>query len=116
MKREAGFTLIEGLVATAVMMIIAGAVYSALTDAIHTTEGVTLLADTQENLRAGMNYVVRDLVQAGEGIPQGGITIPNSGGGTPVSSLNRPLPTGSTPTTFPPSSTVLPPISPAHPL
>jgi len=43
MKRQAGFTLIEVLVATAVMMIIAAPVYSALTNAIHTTEGVTLL-------------------------------------------------------------------------
>ena len=78
MKRQAGFTLIEVLVATAIMMIIAGSVYAALTNAIRTTEGVALLADTQENLRAGMNYVVRDIVQAGEGIPQGGIPIPAS--------------------------------------
>jgi prepilin-type N-terminal cleavage/methylation domain-containing protein len=116
MKREAGFTLIEVLVATAAMMIIGAAVYSALTDAIHTTEGVTLLADTQQNLRAGMNYVVRDLVQAGAGIPQGGITIPNSGGGTPTSALNRPLPPGSAPPTFPTSWTVLPAISPGYQL
>ncbi len=64
MKRQAGFTLIEVLVATAVMMIIAAAVYSALTNAIHTTEGVTLLADTQQNLRAGMNYLVHLLDRA----------------------------------------------------
>jgi len=114
MKRQAGFTLIEVLVATAVMMIIAGSVYAALSNAIRTTEGVTLLADTQENLRAGMNYVVRDIVQAGEGIPQGGITIPNSAG--PVSALNRPLPPGSTPSTFPTSWTVLPAISPGYQL
>src|SRR5437016_13586662 len=112
MKRQAGFTLIEVLVATAIMMIIAGSVYAALTNAIRTTEGVALLADTQENLRAGMNYVVRDIVQAGEGIPQGGIPIPNSAG--PVSALNRPLPAGSTPSTFPTSWTVLPAISPGH--
>src|SRR5947207_14011391 len=116
MKRQAGFTLIEVLVSTAIMMIIAGSVYAALTNAIRTTEGVALLADTQENLRAGMNYVVRDIVQAGEGIPQGGITIPNSGGGTPVSALKRPLPPGSTPPTFPTSWTVLPAISPGYQL
>ena len=114
MKRQAGFTLIEVLVATAIMMIIAGSVYAALTNAIRTTEGVALLADTQENLRAGMNYVVRDIVQAGEGIPQGGIPIPNSAG--PVSALNRPLPPGSTPSTFPTSWTVLPAISPGYQL
>src|SRR5207244_11733145 len=98
MKRQAGFTLIEVLVATAIMMIIAGSVYAALTNAIRTTEGVALLADTQENLRAGMNYVVRDIVKAGEGIPQGGIPIPNSAG--PVYEMNRQLPAGPTPFTF----------------
>jgi prepilin-type N-terminal cleavage/methylation domain-containing protein len=114
MKREAGFTLIEVLVASAVMLVIVAALYAALNDGIHTTEGVALLADTQQNLRAGMNYVVRDLVQAGEGIPQGGITIPNSGGASPVSSVNRPLPPGSSPATFPTSWTVLPAISPGY--
>jgi type II secretory pathway pseudopilin PulG len=116
MKREAGFTLIEELVATAVMMIIAGSVYAALIDAINATEGVTLLTDTQENLRAEINYVMWDLAQAGEGIPQGGIPIPNSGGGTPVSAVNRPLPPGSAPPTLPTSWTVLPAISPGLPV
>jgi hypothetical protein len=116
MKRQNGFSMIEALVATAMMMIIAGAIYTALADGINSTQGVTLIADTQENLRAGMNYVVRDLVQAGEGIPQGGITIPNSGGATPVSSLKRPVPIGSAVTTFPTTWTVLPAISPGYQL
>ena len=47
------------------------------------------MADTQQNLRAGLNYMVRDFIQTGEGIPLGGITIPNSGG---TSALNRPGP------------------------
>ena len=68
MKRQSGFTLVEVLVAMAVMTVILAVTLSILTDAIHTVEGVSLLADTQENLRAGMNYIVRDLVQAGEGI------------------------------------------------
>ena len=36
-------------------------------------------ASTQENLRAAMHFIVRDLTQAGEGIPQGGLTVPNTG-------------------------------------
>jgi prepilin-type N-terminal cleavage/methylation domain-containing protein len=76
MKRETGFTLLEVLVAMVVMLVIMAATLGALTDAIHATQGVTLMADTQENLRAGMNYIIRDLTQAGEGIPQNGITIP----------------------------------------
>src|SRR5271154_1234325 len=76
MKRQKGFSLIEVLIATAVMVGIVGATVGALTDATHATQAVVLMADTQENLRAGLNYITRDLSQAGEGIPQGGITIP----------------------------------------
>jgi type II secretory pathway pseudopilin PulG len=76
MKRETGFTIVEVLVATMIMLVILAATVGALTDAIHATQAVTLMADTQENLRAGMNYMVRDLMQAGGGMPQSGITIP----------------------------------------
>jgi prepilin-type N-terminal cleavage/methylation domain-containing protein len=110
-KRETGFTLLEVLVAMTLMLIILGATVGTLTDAIHATQAVTLMADTQENLRAGMNYIERDLVQAGEGLPQTGITIPNTGG---VSAVNRPGPTGIG--TFPTSWTVLPDISPGNQL
>jgi prepilin-type N-terminal cleavage/methylation domain-containing protein len=108
MKRQSGFTLIETLVAMTLMLIVVAAVMGALTDATHATEFVSLMADTQENLRAGMNYMVRDLQQAGNGIPQSGITIPNSGGTTPTSIVTRP-PTGFG--TFPTSWTVLPAIT-----
>lgn len=110
-KSAAGFTLIEVLVAVTVMLVILAATLSTLTDAIHATEGVTLMADTQENLRASMNYIVRDMVQAGEGLPQTGITIPNSG---TTSAVNRPGPSGIG--TFPTSWTALPLISPGSQL
>jgi prepilin-type N-terminal cleavage/methylation domain-containing protein len=108
MKRESGFTLLETLVAMTLMLIVVAAVMSALNDATHATEMVSLMADTQENLRAGMNYMVRDLQQAGNGIPQAGISIPNSGGTTPTSNATRP-PTGFG--SFPTSWTVLPAIT-----
>lgn len=87
-KCEGGFTLIEVLVATTIMLVITAASIGALTDAIHATQNVSLMADTQENLRAGMNYIVRDLTQAGEGIPQGGITIPSTGVPWPGTAIN----------------------------
>jgi prepilin-type N-terminal cleavage/methylation domain-containing protein len=108
MKRQAGFTLIETLVAMTLMLIVVAAVMGALNDASHATEMVSLMADTQENLRAGMNYMVRDLQQAGNGIPQNGIAIPNSGGASPTSNVTRP-PTGFG--SFPTSWTVLPAIT-----
>src|SRR5438445_7915316 len=108
MKRQSGFTLIETLVAMTLMLIVVAAVMAALNDATQSTEAGSLMADTQENLRAGMNYMVRDLQQAGNGIPQAGITIPNSGGASPTSSVTRP-PTGFG--TFTSSWTVLPAIT-----
>jgi prepilin-type N-terminal cleavage/methylation domain-containing protein len=117
MKREDGFTLIEVLVAMTLMLIVVAAVLSTLNDATHATEAVSLMADTQQNLRAGMNYMVRDLMQAGNGIPQNGVTIPNSGGSTPSSSVTRPGPYTAPATsfgTFPTSWTVLPAITPGY--
>lgn len=117
MKRNAGFSLIEVLAATALMLIIMAATLRTLTDAIHANQGVTLLADTQENLRASLNYMTKDIIQAGEGIPQGGITIPNSGGAAPVSALIRPLPPGAPPpATFPTAWVALPAIAPGFQL
>lgn len=109
MKREAGFSLIELLVAVAVLVVILAGTMGALNQGLQATEGVTLMADTQENLRAGLNYMVRDLVQAGESIPQGGIPLPNTAAG--VVNINEPSP----PTLaykFPAGSTVLPAITP----
>jgi prepilin-type N-terminal cleavage/methylation domain-containing protein len=116
MKRQSGFTLVEVLVAMAVMTVILAVTMGILSNAIHTVEGVTLLADTQENLRAGMNYIIRDLVQAGVGLPQGGITIPNTGG---ASAVVRPGPYTAPATSFgnfPSTWTVLPAISPGYQL
>jgi len=98
MHREKGFSLIEVMIATAVMLVIMGATLSMLTDAIHANEAVTAMADMQDNLRASMNLMVRDLVQAGGGIPIGGISVPftdpaNNPGGAPIPpAMNRPSP------------------------
>jgi prepilin-type N-terminal cleavage/methylation domain-containing protein len=104
-KRQSGFSLLELLVAASVMLVIVGATLKGLTDALHTTEAVTLMADTQENLRSSLNYITRDLTQAGEGIPQGGITIPNNGA---TSAVARPAAVA---LNFPAAWTALPAIS-----
>jgi len=116
-KCDAGFSLIEVLLATALLMTIVGVTMQALSSAINANQAVTLMADTQENLRASLNYMTKDIIQSGEGIPQGGITIPNSGGAAPLSALNRPLPPGAPPpATFPTSWTALPAIAPGYQL
>jgi prepilin-type N-terminal cleavage/methylation domain-containing protein len=115
MKKQRGFSLLELLVAIALMTVIVGTTLQMLTDAIHANEGVTLLADTQENLRAAMNYMVHDLVLAGSGIPSGGISIPNTStlanpNPALASNVNRPGPVGALPT-FPVTYLTIPSIT-----
>lgn len=105
LKPSAGFSLVELLVAVVITVIVVVVSLSALDDFQHTSEGIVLASGTQENLRAGMNYIVRDLVLTGEGLPTGGISIP-SGGGVAV---NRPGPGA---LTFPIAYTAVPAIIP----
>lgn len=90
-NRVAGFSVLELLIAMAILLVVVAGALGALTDSLHANEGVTLLADLEENLRAGMTYMVRDLVQAGEGIPIGGIPIPSNMDNSPTQ-LNPPKP------------------------
>ena len=106
MKRDNGFSLIELLVSLAILVIVVAAVTSALIQAQQVSDGVALQANMQENLRAGMHFLVRDLTQAGEGIPQAGINVPVTAGA--ASLINRPGIAGTFPTTY----TVLPQVTP----
>lgn len=95
----------ELLVAMAITLIVIAVSMSALDEFQRTSEEITLSAGTLENLRAGMNYISRDLVLTGQGIPTGGIAIPN-GAGVPI---NRPGPPA---LTFPLAYTAVPAITP----
>jgi prepilin-type N-terminal cleavage/methylation domain-containing protein len=106
MKRQRGFTLIELMVSMSIVVSVVAIATDALMQAEHVTTMVAYEANTQENLRAGMHFMVRDLAQAGEGIPQGGISLPY----TATSAVNRP---GTFPaTTFPASFITVPAITP----
>jgi prepilin-type N-terminal cleavage/methylation domain-containing protein len=88
MKRENGFSLIELMIAMAILLMVVAGVTSALVVAQHAAEEGVLEANVVQNVRAGMHFMVRDLMQAGEGIPPEGISLPNSIAG--VSATNRP--------------------------
>jgi prepilin-type N-terminal cleavage/methylation domain-containing protein len=105
MKREQGFSLIELLVSMAIVVIVVGIATVSLMQAEQATQGVAYEANTQENLRAGMHFIVRDLMQAGEGIPQGGISVPNNGA---TSTIFRPGAFAPELTTFPNPAPILP--------
>src|SRR5207245_4449929 len=81
MKKQSGFTLVELLVAMTITLVVVATTLGAFNDALRANEAVTLLADMDQNLRAGMNLVIRDLIQTGEMIPTGGIPIPSGAGG-----------------------------------
>ncbi|MGA9569138.1 MAG: prepilin-type N-terminal cleavage/methylation domain-containing protein [Candidatus Acidiferrales bacterium] len=109
MKLQRGFSLIELMVSMGIVVTVVAIATGSLMQAEHATTAVSYMANTQENLRAGMHFMVRDLMQAGEGIPQGGISLPYSGA---ASAINRP---GTNPAvTFPVAYTTLPAITPGY--
>jgi prepilin-type N-terminal cleavage/methylation domain-containing protein len=78
MKKNRGFTLIEILVALAVSLIVLGAAFMMFRDSTKVNNNATQAADMSDNVRAGLNMIVQDLIQTGTGIPVGGISIPNT--------------------------------------
>jgi len=108
MKRQKGFSLIEMVVAMLILAIITSAAVSALIQAQRTTDAIAQMANIQENLRAGMHFMVADLMQAGEGLPPEGISIPNTAAG--ASAITRPGIGG----VFPNNPIVLAPVVPGY--
>jgi len=102
MKREQGFSLVEVLIAAAISIVLLAGAMGSFNDALGLNEKANLMTDLEQNLRAGMNLLVRDFITAGWGIPTGGIPIPSGDGTTPVT---RPGPPGTT-YTFSPALTI----------
>jgi prepilin-type N-terminal cleavage/methylation domain-containing protein len=78
MKKNSGFTLIELMVAIGVSAIALAAAVVLFRDSTKANANVTQTADMSDNMRAGLNLIVQDLIQTGTGIPTGGISIPNT--------------------------------------
>jgi type II secretory pathway pseudopilin PulG len=78
MKKKTGFTMIELLVAMAVTMVVLAGAVLAFRDSTRANSNVTQKSDMSDNMRAGLNLIVQDLIQTGTGIPTGGISIPNT--------------------------------------
>jgi hypothetical protein len=88
---EAGFTMVELLIASVITMVVMGVAFTTFKDALSLNESITQLADAGINLRSGTNIMVRDLLQVGRDIPTGGIALPGGVGAQPV---YRPSPPG----------------------
>jgi len=65
---QAGFTLVESLVALTVMLIVAGAVFSLMRDSLKVAAVTYEMTDAQQNLRTAQEFINRDLMNAGDGL------------------------------------------------
>jgi prepilin-type N-terminal cleavage/methylation domain-containing protein len=77
-KRQKGFTIIEMMIAMAVSAVVLLGAVLAFRDSMQVNSTVTQNSDINDNLRAGLNFMVQDIIQAGTGIPTGGMSIPNT--------------------------------------
>jgi type II secretory pathway pseudopilin PulG len=115
-RKLAGYTLIELMIAMSVTMVLLYAALHAFKDASQSSKQISLASDMTDNLRAGLNLIQQDLLQAGTGIPPTGIPIPNTPNGTGTcnagQALNRPSLNGGT--LFPQCNFVLPSIEPGQ--
>jgi len=77
-----GLTLVELLVAIAVGLLVVGGAVTAFNQTIEIVDSVTEVSEMQQNARAALNLIVRDISIVGTGIPIGGIPFPNGAGST----------------------------------
>jgi hypothetical protein len=84
MNREHGFSLVEMLIAAAITLAVMAGTFRAFDDGLGLYEKTVQMTDLEQNLRAGLNFLVRDFINAGWGIPTGGIPIPSGDGATAV--------------------------------
>ena len=89
---ESGFTLIELMISTSIVLIALGVSMMTFKNSVAVNQAATQTADANQNLRAGANLLIRDLLQAARGIPTGGIPIPSGAGAT---AINLPSPPNS---------------------
>jgi type II secretory pathway pseudopilin PulG len=106
LKSQLGFSLLELLVASSIGLTVVLVMTSLFKTGMDATMRVTQRAETQQNLRAAIELMTKDISLAGAGLPSGGLqlttaglsmyacnqtgtcyitgnTYPNSGGGTP---------------------------------
>lgn len=104
-ERDAGFTLVETLIATALTLVVMVAALGAFNMAMTLSHTTRIVSETNQAMQAAMSLLVRDFIQAGQGIPTGGIPVPTGTGTQPIV---RPSPA----MTFPAAWVALPAVSP----
>jgi prepilin-type N-terminal cleavage/methylation domain-containing protein len=79
-KSQRGFSLLELMVASAIGLIAIMAMTQLFDMGMKSTLTVTQRADTQQNMRAAIELMTKDISMAGAGLPSGGLQLANNGG------------------------------------
>ena len=85
-----GFTLTELLMSMTITMIITGSALQTFRNALVVNDSAAQLADANQNLRAGTNQLIKDIMQAGRVIGPEGIPVPSGVGVSAISDRRRP--------------------------
>jgi prepilin-type N-terminal cleavage/methylation domain-containing protein len=80
LSREDGFTITEMMVSTAVVLLVLAGALTTFRNALAINDSAAQLADANQNLRAGTNQLIRDLLMAGRIIGTEGIAMPTGPG------------------------------------
>jgi prepilin-type N-terminal cleavage/methylation domain-containing protein len=81
---QRGFSLLELIVATALGVIVILAMTSLFRQGMNATFTVTQRAEVQQNMRAAIEMMTKDLSMAGAGLPTGGLQLATTSGATKV--------------------------------
>ena len=108
LHREDGLTLTELLISTTVMLTLLGTALTTFQNAVLVNDTATQLGDANQNLRAGVNQMIKDFMQAGRIIGPEGIPVPNGAG---AGAIKRPAPPGQSMTFNVSTTTNLPDIT-----
>ena len=76
-SREDGFTLVELLVSITITLLVTGAALTTFNNGLTINDSAAQLSDANQNLRAGTNQLIRDLMQAGRIIGTGRHSAPD---------------------------------------
>jgi len=78
-KAQRGFSLLELLVASAIGLVVMAAMTSLFKTGMDATFTVSQRAETQQNMRAAIEMMAKDISLAGSGIPSGGLQLASGG-------------------------------------
>jgi len=107
---DAGFTLVELLMAMGITVAVMGGTLSVLNDGYHAAESATERIGLNNNMRIGVDLLVRDLIQVGQGMPTGRTVQVPSGDG--ALQIQRPHPQGGSCTQWPAGTTAIAAVTP----